>query len=220
MSVITISRGSFSGGKILAECLARRLGYRSIDRDIIVERAAAYGVSQYELRDALEKPPNTSNFAAPTTTTRDLDAAAWLSDLAMLPADFAQRLREAKADFASRSSDELLLTNYKLFQSTPRVTLGISQLEAAGSSQLLSRPDFVDSVARLSQLGDANLVFATLVDLAQAKTYIVAPDADTRRILSSALTLSFDGVVAVCPRILLRKSDIVPPLNEYFRRLR
>ncbi len=57
MSVITISRGSFSGGKILAECLARRLGYRCIDRDIIVERAAAYGVSQDELRDALERPP-------------------------------------------------------------------------------------------------------------------------------------------------------------------
>ncbi len=58
MSVITISRGSFSGGKILAECLAARLGYRCIDRDVIVERAAAYGVSQEELRDALEKPPS------------------------------------------------------------------------------------------------------------------------------------------------------------------
>lgn len=57
MSVITISRGSFSGGKILAECLARRLGYRCIDRDDIVERAAAYGVSETELKDALEKPP-------------------------------------------------------------------------------------------------------------------------------------------------------------------
>jgi cytidylate kinase len=57
MSVITISRGSFSGGKILAECLARRLGYRCIDRDDIVERAAAYGVSEAELKDALEKPP-------------------------------------------------------------------------------------------------------------------------------------------------------------------
>jgi cytidylate kinase len=57
MSVITISRGSFSGGKMLAECLATRLGYRCIDRDVIVERAAAHGVSQEELRDALEKPP-------------------------------------------------------------------------------------------------------------------------------------------------------------------
>lgn len=57
MSVITISRGSFSGGKILAECLARRLGYRCVDRDVIVERAAAYGVSQDDLREAMEKPP-------------------------------------------------------------------------------------------------------------------------------------------------------------------
>lgn len=57
MSVITISRGSFSGGKMLAECLAKRLGYRAVDRDVIVERAAVDGVSQEELHDALEKPP-------------------------------------------------------------------------------------------------------------------------------------------------------------------
>lgn len=57
MSVITISRGTFSGGKILAECLAQKLGYRCVDRDVIVERAAASGVSQEDLRAALEKPP-------------------------------------------------------------------------------------------------------------------------------------------------------------------
>ena len=59
MSIITISRGSFSGGKMLAECLAARLGYRCIERDVIVERAAASvsGVTQNELREALEKPP-------------------------------------------------------------------------------------------------------------------------------------------------------------------
>lgn len=57
MSVITISRGSFSGGKLLAECLARNLGYRCIDRDVIVEKAAAAGVSQQELLDAILKPP-------------------------------------------------------------------------------------------------------------------------------------------------------------------
>jgi len=57
MSVITISRGAFSGGRTLAECLARRLGYRCVDRDIIAERAAAFGVSQDDIREALEKPP-------------------------------------------------------------------------------------------------------------------------------------------------------------------
>jgi cytidylate kinase len=58
MSVITISRGSFSGGKILAECLANRLGYRCIDRDVIVAKAAAYGVSEQEINEALEKSPS------------------------------------------------------------------------------------------------------------------------------------------------------------------
>jgi cytidylate kinase len=57
MSVITISRGSFSGGKTLAECLSRKLGYRCIDRDTIVQRAAELGASEKELHDALEKPP-------------------------------------------------------------------------------------------------------------------------------------------------------------------
>lgn len=57
MSVITISRGSFSGGKTLAEFLAKKLGYRCIDRDVIVERAAVHGVSQEDLHEALEKPP-------------------------------------------------------------------------------------------------------------------------------------------------------------------
>ena len=38
--------------------LARRLGYRCIDRDVIVERAAAHAVSQSEIREALEKPPS------------------------------------------------------------------------------------------------------------------------------------------------------------------
>jgi cytidylate kinase len=58
MSVITISRGSFSGGKAIAECLACDLGYRCVDREAIVERAAASGVSQEELLDALLKPPS------------------------------------------------------------------------------------------------------------------------------------------------------------------
>jgi cytidylate kinase len=58
MAVITISRGSFSGGKMLGECLADKLGYRCIDRDVIVERAAAYGVPQEDLRDAMSRPPS------------------------------------------------------------------------------------------------------------------------------------------------------------------
>ncbi len=57
MSIITISRGSFSGGKLIAEGLAKDLDFRLIDREVIVEKAAASGVSQTELREAMDKPP-------------------------------------------------------------------------------------------------------------------------------------------------------------------
>ena len=58
MSIITISRGTFSAGKALAECVAQRLEYRCVGREVIVEKAAASGVSQQELEDALLKPPS------------------------------------------------------------------------------------------------------------------------------------------------------------------
>jgi cytidylate kinase len=42
---------------MLAESLAKRLGYRCIDRDQIIQKAAAWGVSQDDLRIAIERPP-------------------------------------------------------------------------------------------------------------------------------------------------------------------
>jgi len=58
MSVVTISRGSFSGGKLIAQNLAEALQFRCIDRDVIVERATAgCDASHDELRKALDKPP-------------------------------------------------------------------------------------------------------------------------------------------------------------------
>ncbi len=57
MAVVTISRGPFSGGAILAESVATALGYRCIPRDAIVEKAAAGGTSENEIRAVLDRPP-------------------------------------------------------------------------------------------------------------------------------------------------------------------
>ena len=57
MSVITISRGSYSGGKMLAERLADKLHYRCIDRDVLTQRTSIRSVSPSELFAALETPP-------------------------------------------------------------------------------------------------------------------------------------------------------------------
>lgn len=57
MAIITISRGTFSGGQQLAECVAEKLGYRCISREVLLKAASEYGVPEEELSRALSKKP-------------------------------------------------------------------------------------------------------------------------------------------------------------------
>ena len=58
MAIITISQGTFSGGRMLAQAISQRLGYRCIDRDQLIAKAAQWGVAEAELHTAFEKPPS------------------------------------------------------------------------------------------------------------------------------------------------------------------
>ena len=57
MAIITISRGTFSGGQQLAECVAEKLGYRCISREVLLKAAGEYGIPEEELSRALSKKP-------------------------------------------------------------------------------------------------------------------------------------------------------------------
>jgi cytidylate kinase len=58
MSIVTISRGSLSGGQELAERVAERLGYRCVSREVLLEAAARYGVPEPKLFELFEKKPS------------------------------------------------------------------------------------------------------------------------------------------------------------------
>lgn len=57
MSIVTISRGTFSGGKDLAECLAATLGYECVSREVMLEAAQKYGVSADSIAAAIQRAP-------------------------------------------------------------------------------------------------------------------------------------------------------------------
>lgn len=57
MAIITISRGTFSGGQSLAQCAAEKLGYRCVPRVALHEAAKRYGVSDEELSKATSETP-------------------------------------------------------------------------------------------------------------------------------------------------------------------
>ena len=57
MAIITISRGSLSGGRALAECLAKRLGYPNVGREVLHQAAEALGASDEAFRGKYETTP-------------------------------------------------------------------------------------------------------------------------------------------------------------------
>jgi cytidylate kinase len=58
MALITISRGTLSGGKKLAEMLCERLGYRCVSREIIIKAAENFGIPERKLFEAIQKGPS------------------------------------------------------------------------------------------------------------------------------------------------------------------
>lgn len=58
MAIITISRGSLSGGKALASCLADRLGYPMLGREVLLEAAESLGISEDTFRGKFEAAPS------------------------------------------------------------------------------------------------------------------------------------------------------------------
>ncbi len=98
MAIITVSRGTFSGGKALAECLSKQLGHRCIDRDMLVRKAATRRVSELQLRAALELPPS---FPGRLNHTRYIY-------LALIQAALADEVRSGRAVYHGLAGHLLL----------------------------------------------------------------------------------------------------------------
>ena len=57
MPIVTINRGTLSGGARLADALGARLGMSVLSREVVVEAAKTYGVSEEDLQKSLRSPP-------------------------------------------------------------------------------------------------------------------------------------------------------------------
>jgi len=58
MPIITISRGSYSGGKEVAEKLAKKLGYACISREILLKASEEFNIPEIKLIRAIHDAPS------------------------------------------------------------------------------------------------------------------------------------------------------------------
>ena len=57
MAIITISRGSYSKGREIAEHVANRLGYECLSRDVLIEASEEFNIPEVKLVRALHDAP-------------------------------------------------------------------------------------------------------------------------------------------------------------------
>ena len=58
MSIITISRGSYSKGKEIAEKVAQKLNYECISRDVLIEASRVFNIDELKLVRAFHDAPS------------------------------------------------------------------------------------------------------------------------------------------------------------------
>ena len=75
MAIICISRGTYAGGKTLADMLGARLKYRVVSRELLFERVQdTFGIVQHKLEEMMDKVPPIFDPAAKATGRRVLTA--------------------------------------------------------------------------------------------------------------------------------------------------
>lgn len=58
MTIVTISRGSFSKGRQVAEATAERLGYDCVSRDVLLDASDRYNIPEIKLERAIHDAPS------------------------------------------------------------------------------------------------------------------------------------------------------------------
>jgi hypothetical protein len=58
MAIITISRGSYSHGKEIAEKVAKKLNYDIISREVLIEASRQFNVPEVKLLHAIKDAPS------------------------------------------------------------------------------------------------------------------------------------------------------------------
>ncbi|MGH8556162.1 MAG: cytidylate kinase family protein, partial [Methylococcales bacterium] len=54
MSIVTLAHAAYSGGGAIADTVASRLSYRSVDREVLIEASNRYGISEAKYTEVLE----------------------------------------------------------------------------------------------------------------------------------------------------------------------
>ncbi len=157
---------------------------------------------------------NTLNLKGSVATDRDKKAAIWLNQVAKLPENFWMELFMAKSDLAGKKLAERIESDFAWFALGGK-KVGIAEIEMIGAKKLLDERgnEIVQALEKIKKEIRLDVIFQNTIELEDMKTFVVAYDPETQRLLEKVLDVQFVGIVAERPDAIMRK-QIVPLLKE------
>lgn len=155
---------------------------------------------------------DTLMFRSPTCTWQDKDAAVKLAKIAGVEVtDFALKMFEAGSDFGSKTEQEILNQDFKIFHSG-EVTFGVAQVSG------MSQPELDKVKERImpelpAMLGEKKLdmVFVMLTDILHESTTLIYEGEDASALMRDAYSDdSKEGVLL--KGVVSRKKQLIPTL--------
>ncbi len=171
MRVLAVSAASFSGDDTLAQGLAESLGYRLVEPQAVVERAAAWGVHHDRLWAALSEPPRFQDGVLRKKSTH----------LLLLRAALAEEVRTGGAVCQGNLGE--LLPRGEAFLLRIRVHQPLeSRINTVQERLKLSRTEAVDFLRRLDKEREAWLRYVHGRGRREAWRHEILIDLDRRNV--------------------------------------
>ena len=156
---------------------------------------------------------DTLMFRSPTCTPVDKEVARKLAQIAGIDIEtFAKGMFEAGSDFSSKSEEEILNQDFKIFYSGD-ISFGVSQISAMGREELDKvqeriRP-FVDQMMVEKKL---DMMFVMLTDILKESTFLIYSGKDAASLAASAYNVDYSEQGILLRGVVSRKKQLIPAL--------
>ena len=156
---------------------------------------------------------DTLMFRSPTCTEADKKAAMELAELAGIDVEeHAMKMFEAGSDFSSKTEEEILNQDFKIFHSGD-IDFGVAQVSAMGRVELDKvQKRITPHLPRLMGEKKIDMIFVMLTDILNESTVLVYEGDGATSLVKDAFGVSTQNHSAELKGIVSRKKQFIPPL--------
>lgn len=158
---------------------------------------------------------DTLMFRSPTCTAVDVQAAKALAEIADVNIEtLAHNMFEAGSNFDSKTEDEILNQDFKIFYSG-NIAFGVAQVSAMGQPELDKvRIRVADRLSTMCGEKKVQMLYVMLTDIMEETTTLIYYGDNAENIAKEAFKVSPQGNALVLHGVVSRKKQLIPALMK------